>query len=142
MKVDESVNNAFERIIVDKGYKWFHDTWKKSLRGFQKKITDWHGIKYFITGYHYNMKIQIPNNKNIPEGDSYTLTAQFRKDNVTVDIVYSDDFVKKLDTTVTDPFENKLNNELPAEVGDIENAELFFEKMWNNFNFDYYEKNR
>lgn len=139
--VDVSVNNAFERIIIDKGYKWFDDHWKNSIRGFQKRITDHVGIKYFITGYHYNLQKQLPQHNNVPAGDSYTFTAQFTKDNVTVDIVYSDKFLQKLNMDVTDVFELKLNSELPAEVGDIDRAERFFEKMWTDFEFDYYEKN-
>ena len=34
-KLDKSINNDFEKELVDNGYKWFVDSYKNSIRGFQ-----------------------------------------------------------------------------------------------------------
>lgn len=126
-KVDKSVNNYFEKVLMDNGYRWFYDQWKNSIRGFQKRFTDEFGIKYFITGYHYNHGLQIPNS-TAPYVDSYTFTTQFRlhkdnKDN-TINIEFNGDF---------------LHNEY-RPITTLQDAEEFFEKQWQTFKFEYYEK--
>jgi hypothetical protein len=128
MAVDTSINNDFEKELVENGYKWFTDNWKKSIRGFQKKVTDEKGVKYFLTGYHYNFSRQFPaTNDNL---DRYNFDVQFRKDDSekntskTIDIHYSTDFIP-----------NKYRN-----TTSLKEAEEFYEKIWQEMSFDYYEK--
>ncbi len=128
MKVDKSVNNDFEQAIVDSGYKWFEDVWRHSIRAFQKRITDERGIKYFITGYHYNLNKQHPDMKHGDvDSDSYSFSVQFRKEkqgkDKTVNIDYSADFLP-----------NKYR-----PVTKLKEVEAFFEKAWKTLKFDYYE---
>jgi hypothetical protein len=47
-ELDPSVNNDFEKKLVESGYKFFKDNCRGSIRGFQKRIADKFGTKYFI----------------------------------------------------------------------------------------------
>lgn len=122
------IRNEFEQQLIDRGYKFFADNWKNSLRGIQKRFIDEKGVKYFITGYHYNMGEQFPH-KNAPNADKYTFTAQFRVDentkDKTIDVDFSADF---------------LPNEY-REVTGVEEMEDFFEQMFVNIKAEYYELN-
>ena len=126
-KIDKSINNSFEQSLVDNGYKWFPDSWKNSIRGFQKKITDSVGIKYFITGYHYNHGKQLERT-DLPDHDAYMFDCQFTlfesTQSQTIDIRFSADFN-----------ENKFR-----EITTLKEVEDFYEKFWNNFECEYYEK--
>ena len=125
-KVDASINNSFEQSLVDNGYKWSPDTWKNSIRGFQKRITDIYGTKYFITGYHYNHH-KLLDRADIEDEDSYSFDCQFTierngKDH-TIDLHFNADFL-----------ENKLR-----PITTILEVEEFYEKFFRDFNCDYYE---
>jgi len=133
-EVDKSINNEFEQTLVDNGYKFFNDTFKNSIRGIQKRFTDECGTKYFITGYHYNFAKQFP--KIGEDIDRYTFHVQFRNDKYidenkegsgkdqTVDVSFSADFLP-----------NKWR-----PITKLKEMEDFFEKMFTDFKFDYYEK--
>lgn len=123
--VDVSINNEFEQEVVDNGYKWFTDNWNHSIRGFQKRVSDDLGVKYFITGYHYNHAISFPD--KVPYKDSYMFDVQFRinkegKDQC-IDVRFSAEFVLNKQEIVT-----TLNE-----------VEEFYEKTWNDMKADYYE---
>ena len=125
--IDLEAHNEFEEQILAEGYKWFKDNLKSSIRGFQKRFTDKKGIKYFITGYHYNFAKQFPGRDDVPDNDRYSITAQFNLDGKnkaqTVDIVFSADFL---------PNEHR-------GVTTLKEAEDFFEKLWKDFGFNYNE---
>lgn len=127
----KKVNNDFEQTLVDNGYRFFKDNWKKSLRGIQKRFTDDKGTKYFITGYHYNYAIQFPDHESLSKdaAERYSFHVQFRyeKDgkDQTVDTTFGADF---------------LPNEY-RPVTTLKDVEDFFEKMFVDFGFDYYELN-
>jgi hypothetical protein len=134
-ELDTSVNNEFEKKLVENGYKFFKDNWKGSIRGFQKKITDKFGIKYFITGYHWNFGKTY---NNAEDRDSYSFDVQFNLDQYrgvdkdgesicgkskTIDIRFSADFLPNQWRPVTD----------------LSEVEEFYEKCWNDMMADYYE---
>lgn len=125
-KLDKSINNYFEKQLIVNGYKIFEDNWKSSLRGFQKRITDDKGIRYFLNVYHYNHGIQIPicNEYN----DSYMFDTQFRLDedgtDNTINMSFGGDFI---------------HNEY-RPITTLENAEKVFEKVWKLMGYEYYEK--
>jgi hypothetical protein len=126
-KLDKTIYNSFEQELIDNGYKIFQDNWKSSIRGFQKRIVDDKGTKYFITLYHYNFKKQHPEWDAL-EKDSYQFDVQFRidkegKDNC-IDVRYSADV---------------LPNEY-RPVTTLKEIERFFEEFFITFNVDYYEK--
>jgi len=124
--VDTSVNNDFEKSLVDNGYKFFKDNWKNSIRGFQKKIIDDYGTKYFITGYHYNHKKQLQR-VDLEDRDSYSFDVQFRLEkqgkDACVDLRFSADF---------------LPNEW-RPITTLQDVEDFYENAWNDMMADYYE---
>jgi hypothetical protein len=126
--VDTSVNNDFEKSLVDNGYKFFKDNWKNSIRGFQKRIKDNYGTKYFITGYHYNHKKQS-SRLDLEDRDSYSFDVQFRINEKTkdfcIDLRFSADF---------------LPNEWRPTTS-LKEVEDFYENAWNNMMADYYEFN-
>jgi hypothetical protein len=124
-KIDQGFHNDFERQLEAAGYRWFRDNWKNAIRGFQKKYTDEKGVKYFITGYHYNHYKQGLN--QAPDRDTYTFDVQFNIENEKeplVDIQYHADF---------------LDNEY-RPTSTLKDAEEFFEKMWLSLGCRYYEK--
>jgi hypothetical protein len=124
-KIDQSFHNDFERQLEAAGYRWFRDNWKNAIRGFQKKFTDDKGIKYFITGYHYNSYKQ--GLTHYPDIDTYTFDVQFNIENEKepwVDIQYNAYF---------------LDNEY-RPTSTLKDAEEFFEKMWLSLGCHYYEK--
>lgn len=135
--VDTSANNDFERDLVNSGYKFFKDNWKNSIRGFQKKIVDEFGVKYFITGYHYNFGKTY---ENAEDRDSYSFDVQFSIDQYrgvdsngdsiygkskTIDLRFSADFLP-----------NKYR-----PITTLKEVEEFYEKSWNDMLADYYEYN-
>ena len=111
--------NEFEEELISSGYKFFPDNSKKSERIFQKKFSDTHGVKYYITGYHFK----------IDSFDSYSFNVQFstqtEKKDFFVDVKFTSDF---------------LPNEY-RPVSKIKDVESFYEKLWKNMMFDYYEMN-
>lgn len=127
-QVGSSVNNDFEKSLIDNGYKFFQDNWKNSIRGFQKKITDEYGIKYFITGYHYNHRKQL-SRPDLEDIDSYCFDVQFRLDkqgkDFCVDLRFSGDFLP-----------NKWR-----PVATLQDVEIFYENAWSDMMADYYEFN-
>jgi hypothetical protein len=118
------INNSFEQSLIDAGYKFFPDTWKGSIRGFQRRITDEMGIRYFITGYHWN-----PGKKfdAAPDRDQYSFSVQFsvagESKDKTIDINFNADFLPNEYRPVTELWE----------------VESFFEEMWETIKPDYYE---
>lgn len=127
MEVNKNINNFFEQELVDNGYKIFNDTFKGAIRGFQKKITDKEGIRYFITIYHYNFGLQFPD-RGIEPRDSYSFHVQFRanKDSQDqcIDVHYSSDMIENQYRPITT----------------LRETEDFFDKFFTTFNVDYYEK--
>ena len=134
-EINISFNNEFELQLEKAGYKWFKDNWKHSLRGFQKRFNDEKGIKYFITGYHYNHSEQL-NRPDLKTKDSYTFDVQFILDDTRfegkervngksqcIDIQFSADF---------------LPNEY-RPVTSLQEVEEFYEKTWDNLGQPYYE---
>jgi len=125
--VDESYNNEFELQLKEAGYKWFKDNWKNSLRGFQKRIKDDMGTKYFITGYHWNFGKSYPDKAK--DEDQYSFDVQFRLDKNNKDII--------IDVRLSANF-------LPnphRKVTTLKEVEKFYEREWNNMKADYYELN-
>ena len=122
----KAINN-FEEQLLERGYTFFKDHLKDSIKGIQKRFTDDLGTKYFITGYHYNHAKQLERD-DILSKDSYTFTAQFRMDksdkDKTIDINFSAEFLP-----------NKYK-----EISTIEEVEEFFEYMWKSCKANYYEK--
>jgi len=128
-KLDKSINNDFEKKLFDNGYKSFVDNCKNSIRGFQKRIIDEYGTKYFINAYHYNHSKQI-GKTDLPEQDTYYFECQFlieeKKKHQVVNLGFSADFLPH-------KFSKKLTN--------LKEVEDFYEKAWNNMMADYYEYN-
>lgn len=122
------VNNDFEQSLVDNGYSFFKDSCRNSIRGFQKRIVDDYGTKYFITGYHYNHKKQM-NRPDLEDRDSYCFDVQFRINEKTkdycVDLRFSADFLP-----------NKW-----SQTTSLQDVENFYERAWNDMLADYYEFN-
>lgn len=122
--LDTSVNNDFEKSLVDNGYKFFKDSWKNSIRGFQKKFTDEYGTKYFITGYHYNHGKQL-SRPHLEDKDSYSFDVQFRINEKTkdacIDLRFAADF---------------LPNEW-RPITTLQDVENFYENSWNDMNADF-----
>ena len=127
-ELDISFNNEFELQLKEAGYRWFQDNWKKSLRGFQKRFRDEKGIKYFITGYHWNFGLEY---NNAPKEDKYSFDCQFNIDDVeggkcqTIDVHFSADM---------------LPNEY-RPVTTLKEVEEFYEKFFNTMGCSYYELN-
>lgn len=128
----KQINNEFEQTLIDNGYRFFKDNLKNSIRGIQKKYTDEKGVKYFITGYHYNFAKQFPHildstNTESLKKDKYTFESQFIKEKEgkaeTVNVSFSAEFLP--------------NSERPASS--LKEVEDFFEKIFKDFGFNYYE---
>jgi hypothetical protein len=125
-RVDKSINNYFEKELIDNGYRWFKDNLKSSIRGFQKRITDEKGTKYFITGYHYNFHTQGYVDES-EDRDSYSFTAQFN--------IITDGVEKTIDISLGSDF---IHNEW-RKLCTLKEAEEFFENSWNTMKCEYYE---
>jgi len=124
-KIDQAFHNDFERQLEAAGYRWFRDDWKSSIRGFQKKFTDEKGVKYFITGYHYNHYKQ--GLSQAANRDVYSFDSQFTIENEKepwIDIQYHADF---------------LDDEY-RPVSTLKDAEDFYEKIWASLGCRYDEK--
>jgi hypothetical protein len=128
MSIETTFNNEFEKQLEAAGYKWFEDTWKNSLRGFQKRFRDDLGTKYFITGYHWNFGLVYPDRAD--DRDQYSFDVQFTVDkggkSQTIDLRYSADM---------------LPNEW-RPVTTLKEVEEFYEKAWKDFGAEYYELNQ
>lgn len=127
MPIKTTFDNEFEKQLEAAGYRWFEDTWKNSLRGFQKRFTDERGTKYFITGYHWNFGLVYPDRAD--DRDQYSFDVQFIVDkggkSQTIDLRYSADM---------------LPNEW-RPVTTLKEVEEFYEKAWKDFGAEYYELN-
>jgi hypothetical protein len=131
----KKINNEFEQTLIDNGYKFFKDNWHNALRGIQKRFEDEKGIKYYITGYHHNYSIQYSDHQTLSSDnlDRYNFKVQFRYDkrevddksgkDQTIDVSFSADFVPN-------PY---------RPLTSLKEVEDFFEKMFVDFKFDYYE---
>ena len=108
------IRNKFEQSLLDNGYKIFSQNINSAIRGFQKRIIDDTGVKYFVTIYHYNHAEQLGRD-DIPKEDSYTSESQFTFQEATSDLSY---------------WEKDISLE------DIEN---FFSSFWESMKPDYYE---
>jgi len=116
------INNAFEQEMIDAGYKPFKSSFKQyAERGFQKRITDEHGTKYFINIWHY----KNPYREN---QESYTADGQFRFNNKGKDAACNVEYWG-------DVFLNPHR-----ELTTLKDIEEFFEKFFNTMNPDYYER--
>ena len=124
--LNRSYNNEFEKELEKAGYVWFQDNWKNSLRGFQKRITDQKGTKYFITGYHWNFGLEYPDRAE--DIDQYSFDVQFiiKKDNTEsiIDVRYGGDFLDN-------PYRDKIS---------LQDVEDFYEKIWSTIGAEYSEK--
>jgi hypothetical protein len=122
-EIDKGFHNEFELQLEKAGYRWFPDNWKGSLRGFQKKFVDEFGIKYFITGYHYNLSKMIP---DAPNGERYNFDCQFElPSGATIDLGYSASFIP-----------NKYNH----PVHTLAQVEEFYDDFWEANTCEYYEE--
>jgi len=126
MKEFEPINE-FEEELVNNGYKFFKDLWKKSIKGIQKRFTDKNGTKYFITGYHYNFSKDFPE-RDFENYDRYNFTVQFiyeeETKSKTVDISYAADFVDNPWRPLTS----------------LKEVEDYFENIWVMTKAEYYER--
>ena len=122
----KEIRNTFEQEMVDNGYKIFTSSFKKAIRGFQKKIKDDKGIKYFITIWHYNHAEQLQRD-DILQKDSYTADCQFRFNKTIKDATCNVEYWGEV-----------LPNEY-WEVITLKEIEDFFEDFFNKMKPDYYE---
>ena len=116
----------FMSALLDNGYRYWEDKLKGSEGLYQKRVKDEKGTKYFLNVYHWDWTKYDP---NTVRPDSFTYDGQFRldeegKDN-TINVSFGGDF---------------LDND-HTEVTTIEDAEKFFEDLFNKMKFDYYERN-
>lgn len=123
--IDKTYNNSFEKQLEEADYKWFEDRWKNSIRGFQKKFTDDKGVKYFITGYHYNIAKQL--DRPDLDKDSYSFNVQFTLDKNEKHQTINIEFMTNL-------FPNEWR-----EFTTLKDIEQFYEKCWLDMKADYYE---
>lgn len=110
-KMDLNIRNKFEQSLIDEGYKIFTINYKNALRGFQKKVEDEKGVRYFINVYHYNHSEQL----GLTGGDTYTSDVNF---------------IFKDATSVISYFGDK---------DDVNVIEDYFYKCWQSLEPDYYE---
>jgi len=122
----KEIRNTFEQKMVDNGYNIFKSSFKTAIRGFQKKIKDDKGIKYFITIWHYNHAEQLQRD-DILQGDSYTADSQFRFNKTIKDATCNIEYWGEV-----------LPNEY-WEVITLKDIEDFFEDFFNKMKPDYYE---
>jgi len=120
------IRNSFEQELFDNGYKTFKASFKSALRGFQKRVRDKKGTKYFITIWHYNHSEQFGRD-DIPKGDTYMAENQFKfdKDN-------------KDNTCNVEYWGDVLPNEW-RETTTLKDIEDFFESFWKKMKPEYYE---
>ena len=122
----KEIRNTFEQEMIDSGYNIFKSSFKEAIRGFQKRIKDDKGTKYFITIWHYNHAEQLQRN-DIEPRDSYTADSQFRFNKDNKDSTCNIDFWG-------DNFPNEYR-----EVTTLKDIENFFEKFFIKMKPDYYE---
>lgn len=126
MKEELKAQNKFEEELLLNGYKFFKDIWKKSIKGIQKKVTDKKGIKYFITGYHYNISLDFP---NAPNKDSYEFGVQF---------TYKND--GKSFTVNMNLFSTEFVDDKYGKITSIKEVEDYFENIFKKTKAVYYEE--
>lgn len=112
--MEPQIRNKFEQSLIDNNYKVFTHNSKNAIRGFQKRIVDEAGVKYFITVYHYNHAEQLDRD-DIPKGDSYTSESQFSFYEGVSDLSYWGENIT------------------------VEIMENFFDNFWRRMTPDYYE---
>lgn len=125
--MDKEIRNSFEQELANNGYNIFKSSYRNAIKGFQKRVKDEKGTKYFIDVWHYNHAEQLGRD-DLPKEDTYTADSQFRfgkegKDS-TCDIQFTGDF---------------LPNEY-REVTTLKDIEDFFETFFRKMKPDYYEK--
>jgi hypothetical protein len=122
----KEIRNSFEQEMVDNGYNIFTSSFNTAIRGFQKRIKDDKGTKYFITIWHYNHAEQLQRS-DIEQRDSYTTDSQFRFNKGNKDCTCNIEFWG-------DTFPNEYR-----EVTTLKDIENFFEEFFNKMQPDYYE---
>ena len=127
-QVDKTINNSFERELINNGYRIFNSTHNSAIRGFQKRFDDVYGKKYFITVWHYNMKKQHPEFSGAYDKDSYTFDVQFRLDKYQKEI-----------TVNIEAWSKNLPDEHEGDIVSLSEMEEFIDKMWVNSGKPYYE---
>lgn len=127
MKDIKEIRNSFEQEMIDKGYNVFTSSFNNALRGFQRKITDDIGKKYYITIWHYNHAEQLERD-DIPKEDSYTADCQFRFDKKGKDATCNVEY-----------WADVLPNEF-RDVTTLSDIEQFYEDFFNKMKPDYYER--
>lgn len=127
MKNINEIRNNFEQELIDKGYLFYKHPLEDVLRSFQRKIEDDKGIKYWLCGHHVNLFDQLGVEKE--NRDRYEFHAQFTLDRYKksqiVNLNFSGDFI-----------DYGFNKDLTS----IEDAERFFEKVWQDMKAEYYEE--
>lgn len=123
------IRNSFEQNMIDSGYKVFKSSFKSALRGFQKKFIDDHGIKYFITIWHYNHFEQLER-PDVPNRNTYTADTQFRFTKGTVE------------STCNIEYWGFIEPIKDSKIGllTLKDIEIFFENAFNKLKPEYYEK--
>ena len=127
-QVDKTINNSFEQELIDSGYKIFKSAFSYSIRGFQKRLDDDKGKKYFITIWHWNHGKQHPEWNNAPDKDSYEFDLQFSIGK------YQRELIVNLKITG-----KNLPDEYEGEIISLAETEEFIEKTWKDMGCPYYE---
>jgi len=126
--IDKEIRNSFEQELVDNGYNIFKSSFRNSIKGFQKRIKDEKGTKYFINIWHYNHAEQLERD-DIKKEDTYMADSQFKFNkegqDSTCDIQFTGDFL---------PNEHR-------EITTLKDIEDFFETFFRKMKPDYYERN-
>jgi maltodextrin utilization protein YvdJ len=121
---EKKERDDFEKSLLDAGYRKFKDQLYNAQYGLQKRIVDENGTRFFINCYRYNPAESY----NLEETHDYTFKVQFTKFEETKDQTIDMSFSATW-------FKNQYNRELTS----LEDVEDFFNAMWSNNNFDYYE---
>lgn len=124
----ETINNDFEKEMINRGYKIHKDNYYNSIRLFQKRVDDAFGTRFFINCYHRNYYKQGLIYDAEQDYDRYSFKVQFDLDSKkeqTIDINYSGDMLPN-------PY---------REVTTLDDVEVFFDNMFIYLNAKYYELN-
>ena len=122
--ISKEIKNDFEQSLMDAGFRIYEDNLWNSLRLFQKAIKDDKGIKYYLNVNHYNIREQLKH-PDAPDGDTYQARVQFTVDNATVNLNFSGKFT---------------DNEFGKKEHNLDDAIKFFDRFFDKFNCEYYEK--
>jgi len=115
----------FIKELLDNGYQKFRDNLKNSEALYQKRVSDDEGIKYFLNVYHWNIKKLDP---NTPIPHSFHFEVQFYKDQ------------EAKENTVNVSFHGEFIDNEYRPTTTLQDAELFFEGMFDKMKFEYREK--